>query len=257
MKHSIGFIGGGRIVRILVSAIARKGYDLAKIAFCESSDEAAAELQGEFPAVRRLEQAELAAVSDILFVALPPAAIAGAIGSGRLAPRLDSIVLSVAPKVALRDIIAMLGGFDRVARMIPNAPSIIGAGYNPVSYGSALTDADRRTLGDIFSAFGEFPEVDEPKLEAYAVLTAMGPTYFLYQIYELMRLASGFGLDEEEIREAARAMLAGMIGAAFDSGLTPERVLDLIPSKPMARNEAVIKGMYESALNGIYAKLKS
>lgn len=257
MERRIGFIGGGRIVRILVSALARKGYDLSAIAFSESSDDAAAELRGEFPAMRRMKQTEVAASSDVLFLALHPAAIAEAIGSGRLAPRPASMVVSLAPKATIAGLSAMLGGFDRLARMIPNAPSIIGEGYNPVSYGPALASEDRSALGDIFIAFGAYPEVEEGKLEAYAVLTAMGPAYFFYQFFEVMRLASGFGLEAEEVGEATRAMLAGAVATAFDSGLSPERVLDLIPGKPMSPNEAAIKAMYETALGGVYAKLKS
>jgi pyrroline-5-carboxylate reductase len=257
MEKTIGFIGGGRIVRILVAALARKGFDTASIVVSESSPEALSLILGEFPKVRALGQAELASVSDIIFLALHPAAIAEAIGNGRLMPRADAILVSLAPKVAMSELRTMLGGFDRIARMIPNAPSIVGSGYNPTSYGKSLDLADSIALRELFAAFGDCPEVEESKLEAYAVLTAMGPTYFLYQIYEVMRIAGGFGLEADEIAKATRSMLEGTVATIFDSRLEPERVLDLIPGKPMAPNEATIKSMYDAAMNGIYTKLKS
>jgi pyrroline-5-carboxylate reductase len=256
MKMTIGFVGGGRIARILITALVKKGIDPASIAVSESSDAARAILFGECPGLKERSQAEIAATSDIIFLALPPAAIGEAIGSGRLVPRPGAIVVSLAPKVVMRDISSMLGGFDRIARMIPNAPSILGSGFNPTSYGAALSDADRSALGELFSAFGDYPEVEESKIEAYALLTAMGPTYFSFQVYELMRIASGFGLEAREIEAATRAMLIGTVATIFDSGMESERVLDLIPSKPMAPNEAAIKAMYETALSGMYAKLR-
>jgi pyrroline-5-carboxylate reductase len=255
--RNIGFIGGGRIVRILVAALEREGYDLSAIAFSESSDEAAAKTRGEFPGLRRLGQAEVAAASELLFIALPPPAIAPAIGEGKLRPRDGAIVVTLSPKGGIAAISALLGGFARVARMIPNAPSLIGQGYNPVSYSDALGDSDRAALGAVFSAFGEHPEVEDGQIEAYAVLTAMGPTYFFYQFYELMRQAEGFGLGEAAVRKAAKAMLSGALATVFDSGLPPERVLDLIPGKPMAPHEAAIAAMYGEALPAAYAKLKS
>jgi pyrroline-5-carboxylate reductase len=59
-ERHIGFIGGGRIVRILVEALDRKDYDLSSIAFSESSGEAAAVLLGDFPSLKQLGQAEVA-----------------------------------------------------------------------------------------------------------------------------------------------------------------------------------------------------
>ena len=257
MATTIGFLGGGRIARILITALVEHSVDPRSIAVSESSDAARSILLGERPGLRAASQAEIAAGSDVIFLALPPAAIGAAIGGGRLIPRPGAVVVSLAPKVALRDISSLLGGFDRLVRMIPNAPSIVGAGYNPTCFGLALGDADRSALRALFSNFGRCPEVEESKLEGYAVLTAMGPTYFSFQIYELMRIASGFGLDSGEVASATRAMLEGAVATIFDSDLAPERVLDLIPSKPMAADEAAIRAIFEAALPATYAKLKS
>jgi pyrroline-5-carboxylate reductase len=256
MKTSIGFLGGGRIARILIAALVEKGVEAGSIAVSESSEAARVTLFGERPGLKEQNQAEIAASSDIIFLALPPAAIGEAIGKGRMIPRPGAILVSLAPKVTMSGISTLLGGFDRIARMIPNAPSILARGYNPTSYGAALGDADRSALRELFAAFGDCPEVEESKIEAYALLTAMGPTYFSFQVYELMRIASGFGLDAAEVAKATRAMLTGTVATIFDSGLPPERVLDLIPSKPMGPNEAAIRAMYETALTGMYAKLK-
>lgn len=255
MSRRIGFIGGGRIARIFLAALKRSGYACSNVSFSESSSEAATVLLRDFPEARRLDQAGVAAASDLLFIALPPAIIIDAISGGRLEPRADAIVVSLAPKVSLSAISKALGGFNRVVRMLPNAPSIVGAGYNPVCFGPVLKEAERKTLRELFAAFGEQPEVEESKLEAYAVLTAMGPTYFFFQFYELTRIAKGFGFSEDEASAAIRAMLSGSVATAFDSGLKSERVLDLVSSRPLAANEEAIKAMYETALRGIYAKL--
>jgi pyrroline-5-carboxylate reductase len=256
MKSVIGFIGGGRIARILTAGLAKAGYDLGGASFSESSDAAAAALLGERPELRRASQAEVAAASDILFIALPPPAIAEALGGGKLVPKAGAIVVSLSPKPSIERLRAILGS-DRVARVIPNAPSIVGKGYNPVSFSPALTAADRSAIHGLLEPLGMHPEVQDGEIEAYAVLTAMGPAYFFFQAFELARIARASGLGEEAAAEATKAMLEGMTATAFGSGLPEERVLDLIPGKPMQPNEEAIKAMYESALSAALAKLKA
>lgn len=124
--------------------------------------------------------------------------------------------MSFAPKASMRTISEWLGGRDRLVRMM-NAPSAIGGGYNPFCYGKALSIEERRRLESMFDALGEHPEVDEGKLEAFAILTAMGPTYFFFQYFEIMRIVSEFGLSQGEILAGARAMLDG----SFAMVLTP------------------------------------
>ena len=70
---------------------------------------------------------------------------------------------------------------------------------------------------------GDFPEVEEGKLEAYAIITAMGPTYLWFQLCELNELAKSFGLSEKEAAKAISKMTKGALKTLFDSGLQPDR----------------------------------
>ena len=115
--------------------------------------------------------------------------------------------------------------------MIPNAASIIGEGYNPVSFASGLGASEKSRISELLKPLGLCPEVDEGKLEAYAILTAMGPTYLWFQLRELLSIAESFGLSPEEARSGASAMVAGAERTLFGSGLTAEEVVDLIPGQ--------------------------
>ena len=72
-----------------------------------------------------------------------------------------------------------LGGYARVARINPNAPSIVNAGFNPVAYGEGLPQDAREHLHELVASLGLNPEVADDQIETYAVISAMGPTYFL------------------------------------------------------------------------------
>jgi pyrroline-5-carboxylate reductase len=100
------------------------------------------------------------------------------------------------------------------------------------------------------------PVVSETKLEAFAVISGMGPTYFWFQFYKLRELGLSFGLTDKEAREAVSYMVKGTL-STMSGTLKKEEVLDLIPVKPMAEHETEILSWYEQNLTGLYNKLKS
>jgi pyrroline-5-carboxylate reductase len=126
-----------------------------------------------------------------------------------------------------------LGGFNRLVRMIPNAPSLIHQGYNPVAFAPQIAATEKAALLGFFRQWGEAPEVDEKKLETYAILSGMGPTYFWFQWLELGRLGREFGMSEPELSQALPAMLHGAAELLFHSELPVEQVMDLIPVHPL------------------------
>ena len=108
----------------------------------------------------------------------------------------------------------------------------------------------------MLAPLGECPEVAEAKLEAYAVLTAMAPTFFWFQLQALREVVSGFGLSEAEIAPALKRMVCGSARTLLESGLTPAEVMDLIPVKPLAEMETQVSEMYRTRLPAIYQKIK-
>ncbi len=139
--------------------------------------------------------------------------------------------------------------------MIPNAPSIINAGYNPVVFAPGILPSEKEELKSLFSILGDCPEVAEEKLEAYAILTGMGPTYLWFQLYELQELCQSFGLSPPEIEQSLPKMVIGTIKTMFESGLSPQGVMDLIPVKPLGKEEETIKHAYRTNLEALYQKL--
>lgn len=143
-----------------------------------------------------------------------------------------------------------------MARVIPNAPSIVGEGYNPVACHGNIEPQVREGLILLLRVLGKCPEIREDTLEAYAMLTGMGPTYLWFQLVEMIRLAESFGLEGEEAAEATYRMVAGAARTLRESGLLPKEVIDLIPVKPLSNDEETIREIYRSRLSTLYRKLK-
>jgi pyrroline-5-carboxylate reductase len=255
-SRSVGFVGGGRITAILLQALAGRGLVLERVTASDPSDEVLTRLKARFPAITATPDNGAAAACERVFLAVHPPALKGVLPE--IAPKLrpDAVVVSLAPVVTLARLSAMLGGFGRVARILPNAPSIAGAGFNPVAFGDGLPAEARAELAALLDGLGSHPVVPEDSLEAYAVLAAMGPTYFWFQWQTLRELAASFGLAPADGDRALRAMLDGAVRTLFEAGLSPEQVLDLVPVRPLAKNEPGIRAAYLETLPKLHSKLK-
>lgn len=107
------------------------------------------------------------------------------------------------------------------------------------------------------AVLGQAPEVQDELIEVYASISAMGPSYFWFLFYELVNLGESFGLTREQALEAVSNMLIGAAKTMAESGLSPDEVMDLIPTRPLAEEEEKIKETFRQKIQGIYNKLKS
>ncbi|MBG0858681.1 MAG: NAD(P)-binding domain-containing protein, partial [Bacteroidales bacterium] len=71
MKHSIGFIGGGRVTKILLRGFKNKDVNFSKVVVTDTNPEVLMSLKKQFPEVESSD-AKGAAGQDIVFIALHP-----------------------------------------------------------------------------------------------------------------------------------------------------------------------------------------
>lgn len=253
---TIGFVGGGRITRIVLEGWRRANAMPANILMSDCNADTLAKLKTQFPGVQTTGDSHAAAAQDIVFLAVHPPVMAEVATTIKDRVKPGAIVVSLAPKFTIAKLNGLLGGFARLVRDIPNAPSVVNFGFNPVAFAPALSAADKNEITALLSPLGECPEVAEEKLEAYAVLTAMGPTYLWFQLQAMREVAAGLELSDAEITPALKRMVCGAARTLLESGLTPAEAMDLIPVKPLAEMEPQVSEMYRTRLPGIYQKIK-
>jgi pyrroline-5-carboxylate reductase len=255
---SMGFIGGGRITRIILTALQRMGR-LPRSVIVSDADPAVLDgLQKRFPfLVAAGNDNAKPASCDLVFISLHPPVIVDTLLKIKSEIKQDTVVVSLAPKITLSTLTAVLDRHARIVRMIPNAPAVVNSGYNPVAFSRAIPAEEKPALLKLFETLGRCPEVPEETLEAYAIIAAMGPTYFWFQWQKLIELARSFGLPDADSDQAVAAMLKGAVDTMFGSSLAPDEVMDLVPVKPLAGDEDAIRMVYESRLTALFNKLKS
>lgn len=258
INKSIGFIGGGRIAKIILKGWSRVGKLPNKIIVSDNNVDVLNELKKEFQHIDAIvNNAKKPAACDIVLICLHPPDISGIVQEIKSVLTPSAIVISLAPKVSIAKLSEGLSGFRNIVRINPNAPSIVNAGYNPVAFSNTMDKAGKAAVLELFQPLGDCPEVPEELLESFAITTAMGPTYFWFQLYELLELAKSFGISPNMLKDAIPKMLNGALKTMNESGMTPSEVMDLVPVKPLKEEETVIKSFYQNRLNALYNKLKS
>jgi pyrroline-5-carboxylate reductase len=253
--NSIGFIGGGRITKIFLQAFANKEINLESVLVFDTNAEVCASLKIKFPEIKITQTLEQIAKQAIVFIALHPPIIMETVEKISNVVSNDTSVISLAPKITIEKIASKLKTTN-IARMIPNATSFINKGYNPVCFSSKFSVQKRQSLTAMFKLLGETIEVTENKLEAYAIISAMLPTYFWFQWEEIKNIGMQMGLSKTESNHAIRETLLAAIMLFYDSKLPVEEVIDLIPVKPIGENEKQISEIYQSKLLSLFEKIK-
>lgn len=252
---SLGFIGGGRITRIFLQGFNNNSVKFESVKVFEPNSETLEALVKAFPEVEKAETAEVAAVQQIVFIAVHPPLVMETLQNIKDAVTAATTVVSLAPKITIEKMASVLPT-KKLVRMIPNATSFINEGFNPVSFHPEMDIKEKKQIIKLLKTLGKTFETEEGKLESYAIVSAMLPTYFWFQWHEIERIARETGLTVKEAKKAVKSTLKKAVKLYYNSELTPTEVMDLIPVKPIGDNENEIIDILDTKLMGLFAKIK-
>lgn len=253
---TLGFIGGGRITKIILQAYQNQNVSFEKIVVTDTNQDVLNSLKKKFPNIIITDNLQEAGAQEVIFVALHPPVFIETLGKVKDTLNKNSIVVSLAPKLTFKKMNSVLPEFHNIARINPSASAIVNKGVNPIAFAKEMSNENKNELLELMKPLGSVPVVDESKIEAYAVISAMGHTYYFFQLNKLKELAISYGMEEKEAQTAITEMLWGTTETLFNSGMAYSEVADLVPVKPMGEVEETIKGYYDQYLNGIFAKIK-
>jgi pyrroline-5-carboxylate reductase len=255
MTKSIGFIGGGRVTKILLQGFKNNNVEFGKIVVNDTNPEVLANLKKQYPEIESSDAAT-AASQNFVFIALHPPVVMDTLELVKNDVKSDAVVVSLAPKINLPKLSMKFGHVQNLARLIPNATSFINQGYNPVTFASGFDPASKNEILHLLNSLGNTFEVSEEKLESYAILSAMLPTYFWFQWRELAEIGEKIGLSEEESKKSIYDTIIASLDLMYKSGLSASDVIDLIPVKPIGEHEQQIAEIYKTKLIGLFEKIK-
>ncbi len=176
------------------------------------------------------ENTDVLDVSEIIFLAVKPQAMAGVLSE--ITRHLDErhLVVSIAAGVSLETLTAALGDSCRIVRVMPNTPCLVGASASGFSIGASASADDARLVKDLLSTVGIAVEVPERLLDAVTGLSGSGPAY-VYQVIEA--LSDGgvrAGLPRDVATQLAAQTVLGAARMVLETGEHPGVLKDAVTS---------------------------
>ena len=232
LSIKIGLMGAGRMATALARGLARAEIVPAgAIAAYDPSDEARKAFASEIPGttVEATNAADVAR-SDVVILAVKPQTMTEALASIRSAVGGNTLVVSIAAGVTLGRLEAALPERQRVVRVMPNTPCLIGLGASGFALGKHATKEDAKLVTSLLSAVGVAFEMPEKLLDAVTGLSGSGPA-FVYSMIEAMA-AGGVaeGMSPELAGELAARTVAGAAQMVLQTGETPAVLRDRVTS---------------------------
>lgn len=241
----IGLIGAGAIGGAVIDRLLAVGIDRGAVVACETREERRQELARRHGIGMTAAAAE-AAAADVVILAMPPGAMAGVLDAIRGVVSAPRVVVSFAGGVPISYIEARLAPGTPVVRVNPNSPSLVGEGFNPVTYGRHATGPARALADALLGALGRSPVIADDRMNAYTALTAVGPTYFLPVFDALIAVALEAGLDRRAAVEAAAATARGTADLVERRPESPAQLKLITGLRPL-KDEAVAELVREAA----------
>lgn len=207
---NIAFIGGGNMAQALIGGLVARGLPTTRITVSDPVPQIQEILRQQDVNVTEDNLAAIAH-ADVIVLAVKPQVLAQVLQP--LASKIkDQLVISIVAGAPIELISTLLGGYQRIVRVMPNTPALVQSGAHGAYADEAVTTQDRQLATQVLAATGLVIWVDqEKKIDAVTAISGSGPAYFFYLMEAMIQAGKNLGLDE---KTASALTLQTAIGAA-------------------------------------------
>jgi len=209
MKH-VGVIGAGVMGEALIAALISYGVSPESIVISEKRKDRADELTARYSIASQELTANVAAADAILLV-VKPQDMASVLDEIKSSINKQAVVITFAAGKKISFIEQGLGTANPVVRVMPNTPTLVGAGMAAVSLGAGVSAEQAGFVTGFLAATGKVIQVAEDLQDAVTATSGSGPAYFFRFVEAMVAGAKELGLSEQD---ATTLTVQTIVGAA-------------------------------------------
>ena len=247
-KRTVTVVGGGQMGRALVGGMMASGFSAAEqITVVDPSRESRDWWIEHHDEVRVCESlSDSASGADVYLLAVKPKIIPSVAEKiGQQAGRSELIV-SIAAGVSLSKLCECARN-KRVIRVMPNTPSLVGAGASAFCAAAEATDEDCQWIEAALAGVGTVVRVDESQMDAVTGLSGSGPAYVCLVIEALADGGVLAGLPRPLAMELATQTVLGTAQMVLETRQHPAELKDAVAS-PGGTTIAALKVLEDTGL---------
>ncbi|MBI4153040.1 pyrroline-5-carboxylate reductase, partial [Candidatus Woesearchaeota archaeon] len=245
----IGFIGCGKMGCALISSILKN--TPYHIIGSDRSEECLKTVKSQLKIQTTTDNKELAKKSSIIFLSVKPQDMNQVLKEIKQELK-NQLIVSIAAGITIKTITAALK-YDKVIRVMPNTPCLVGemaAGY---SCGKAVTKDEAEAIKQILSNAGMAFEVEEKHLDAITALSGSGPAFFAAFIKSFADAAAEEGLPKAIAVKLACQTALGTGKLLLEKNMQPEELIAMV-SSPGGTTVAGLHVLEKNRMDSILAQ---
>ena len=252
LSHTNGFIGAGQMARALAKGLVRaKLVTPGQIVAADPVAEAARQFADEVVGANLLtSNAAVVAKANIVFLAIKPQSMPAVLQELAGKASASTLFVSIAAGMTIAKLSDGLK-INRIIRVMPNTPALVGQGASAYALGSGATTEDGQLVGQLLSAVGQAHQVDEKLLDAVTGLSGSGPAF----VYVMIEALSDGGVRMGLPREIASALAAQTVRGAAAMVLETGEHTSVLKDKVASPGGTTIAGLQALEDRGLRSAL--
>ena len=226
----IGFIGAGAMAEALIKSMLREEIvDNNNILASDVNGKRLAYLEDKYGIGCLESNGELVGKADIVIYAVKPFMLGQVLDSDvSHAGSPGKLHISIAAGISLEFIEGHLPAGTPVVRVMPNTPSLVGAGASAYSLGKAISPEDEKIVKQILNCAGVSVKVSEHLMNAVTGLSGSGPAYVLLVLESMIDGGVMAGLPRDVASVLAVQTLLGSAKLLQETGEHPALLKDMV-----------------------------
>lgn len=234
----IGFIGAGNMATAIIKGIINNGFVNCSDVYVSDRDVAKLDEIKKIGVNVSTDNICTAAQADMVVFCVKPG-IVPAVAKEVADSVKGKIVVSIAAGVSIAKIAAILGADEKIVRVMPNTPAMVGEGMIALCENPAVSEDELNMAKAMFDAVGKTVVIKENLIDAVIGVSGSGPAY-IYMVIEAM--ADGgvlCGLPRDVAYTLAAQTVLGSAKMVLETGIHPGKLKDMVCSPGGTTIEAV------------------
>jgi len=251
-QSKVAVIGAGVMGEALIAALISSGVNSDRIAISEKREERAQELIAKY-SIKVEELASNVSKADAILLVVKPQDMGSVLEEIKGSINPQAVVITFAAGKTISFISNGLGTSNPVVRVMPNTPTLVGAGMAAASMGTGVTAAQRDFVLGFLGATGKVIEVSEDLQDAVTATSGSGPAYFFAFVEAMVDGAKELGLSHEDATTLTVQTIVGAAKLLDQSGKSATTLRENVTS-PNGTTAAALASFASDEMNSMVAK---
>jgi pyrroline-5-carboxylate reductase len=250
-QSQVAVVGAGIMGEALIAALISSGVNPELITISEKRADRSAELVAKY-SIKQAPLATNVAAADALLLVVKPQDMAAVLEEIKGSINPAAVVITFAAGKTISFISNALGTGNPVVRVMPNTPTLVGAGMAAASMGAGVTAAHKQFVLGFLAATGKVIEVTEDLQDAVTATSGSGPAYFFAFVEAMVAGAKALGLSEADATTLTIQTIVGAAQLLDESGKSPTTLRENVTS-PNGTTAAALASFAANDLNSMVA----